>query len=276
MAEQTIGIIAGSSQFPLLFAQAAKKKGLRVVAVAHKGETSPELESEVDEITWIQLGQVGKLLKAFRKAGVERAVMCGGITKTRMFRDVRPDIKALSLLNRLRHLADDGVLRTLADFLADEGVKVIASHDMVPELLATEGIYTNRKPDSDEKQSAEVGWHVCAQMGSMDIGQCVVLRDRAVVAVEAIEGTDACIQRGGELAQSKAVVIKRCKPIQDMRFDLPSVGLRTVEVMKKSGCSCLLVEAGKTLMFDRDKMIDLADKSGICIMAWATGDKNNE
>lgn len=275
MAQQTIGIIAGASQFPLLFAKAAKDKGMRVVAVAHKGETFPELEAEVDEITWIQLGQVGKLLKAFRKAGVRQAVMCGGVTKTRMFRDVRPDMKALSLINRIRHMADDGILRTLADFLADEGVEVIASHDMVPELLATNGIYSRRKPDDDEKQSADVGWQVCAQMGSLDIGQCVVVRDRAVVAVEAIEGTDACIARGGKLAQGKAVVIKRCKPIQDMRFDLPSVGLRTIEVMRDSGCSCLLIEAGKTLVFDRDKMIDLADKSGICVMAWATGDGNN-
>ncbi len=275
MADKTIGIIAGTSQFPLLFAKAAKKRGLRVVAVAHKGETFPELEAEVDEITWIQLGQVGKLLKAFRKAGVNQAVMCGGVTKTRMFKDVRPDMKALALINRIRHMADDGILRTLADYLSDEGVKVIASHDMVPELLAQEGVYTRRKPDSDEQQSAEVGWQVCAQMGCLDIGQCVVVRDRAVVAVEAIEGTDACIARGGELARGKAVVVKRCKPIQDMRFDLPSVGLRTIEVMKQSGCSCLLIEAEKTLIFDKDLMIDLADKSGICVMAWATGDENN-
>ena len=275
MADKTIGIIAGTSQFPLLFAKAAKKRGLRVVAVAHKGETFPELEAEVDEITWIQLGQVGKLLKAFRKAGVSQAVMCGGVTKTRMFRDVRPDMKALALISRIRHMADDGILRTLADYLADEGVKVIASHDMVPELLAQEGVYTRRGPDSDEQQSADVGWQVCAQMGRLDIGQCLVVRDRAVVAVEAIEGTDACIARGGELAQGKAVVVKRCKPIQDMRFDLPSVGLRTIEVMKQSDCGCLLVEAGKTLMFDKDQMIDLADKSGICVMAWATGDENN-
>ncbi|ADK85469.1 protein of unknown function DUF1009 [Desulfarculus baarsii DSM 2075] len=272
MSRQAIGLIAGSNQFPILFAKAARAKGLRVVAVAHLGETVPELAAEVDEITWIHLGQLGKLLKAFRKAGVTRAVMCGGVTKTRIFSDVRPDLRALFLLRHLRHMADDGILRTVAQYMADQGVTIMASHELLPELLADGALHSRRGPSVDELDDARVGWTVAEQLGRLDIGQCVVVRGKAVVAVEAIEGTDACIARGGKLAGEKAVVVKRCKPTQDLRFDLPSVGRRTVEVMAESGCSCLVVESGKTLVFDREPMLSLADEKGICVMAWTEGD----
>lgn len=197
MSQETIGIIAGTSQFPLLFARAAKAKGFRVVAVAHKGETFPELEQEVDELTWVQVGQLGKLIKALRQAGVQQAVMCGGVEKTRMFVDVRPDLKALSLIGRIRHLADDGILRTFCQVLEEEGISILPSHQLVPELLAPEGTYTKRGPTKDELADAEVGWSLAAELGRLDIGQCVVVKGRVVVAVEAIEGTDACILRGG-------------------------------------------------------------------------------
>ena len=267
MSRKTIGIIAGTGQFPLLFARAAKAKGYRVAAVAHKGETFPELEQEVDEITWVQVGQLGKIIKALRRAGVEKAVMCGGVEKTRMFVDVRPDIKALSLLGRIRHLADDGILRTFCQVLEEEGVSILPSHEFVPELLATEGVYTRRGPSKDESADIEVGWSLAADLGRLDIGQCVVVKGRVVVAVEAIEGTDACIKRGGELAGKGAVVIKRCKPIQDQRFDLPAVGEQTMKVMAQAGAGCLVIEAGRTLVFDREKMVSLADEHGICLLA---------
>lgn len=269
MPERAIGIIAGKSQFPILVARAARARGYRVVAVAHKGETLPELEAEVDQITWVQLGQLGKLIKAFQQAGVTQAVMAGGVTKTRMFADVRPDLKTLGLIGKIRHLADDGILRTLADYLGEQGITVLPSHQLLPELLATEGLYTRRGPSAEEQADAELGWAVAGELGRLDIGQCVVVRGRAVVAVEAIEGTDACIRRGGELAREKAVVVKRCKPRQDERFDLPSVGAGTIEVMAAAGASCLVVEAGRTLFFDRERAVAIAEKAGICILGRA-------
>lgn len=268
MTPKTIGIIAGTSQFPLLFARAAKAQGYRVVAVAHRGETFPELEQEVDQITWIQLGQLGKLVKCFRQAGVNQAVMCGGVRKTRMFSDVRPDLKALGLLGKMRQLNDDGILSALAAYLEKEGIRIMPSHSLVPELLAGEGVYTRRKPSAAEQRDAAFGWEVAGRLGLLDIGQCVVVQNRAVVAVEAIEGTDACIARGGELAGGRAVVVKRCKPGQDQRFDLPSVGAATIETMAQAGATCLLIEAGRTLVFDRPQMTVQADQAGICVMAW--------
>ncbi len=264
-----IGLIAGHSQFPLLFARAARAQGYRVVAVAHKGETLPELEREVDQITWVQLGQLGKLIKALKQGGASQAVMCGGVTKTRMFKDVKPDLKALTLVGKLRHMSDDGILRTLAQVLADEGITILPSHELVPQLLAAPGCYTKRRPDEQEREDARVGWRVAGQLGQLDIGQAVVVAGRAVVAVEAIEGTDACIRRGGSLAAGRAVVVKRCKPTQDQRFDLPSVGAGTVLAMAESGCSCLIIEAGKTLVFDHEEMVDRAEAAGICVQAWS-------
>jgi DUF1009 family protein len=198
--------------------------------------------------------------------------MCGGVTKTRMFKDVKPDLKALTLVGKLRHMADDGILRTLAQVLADEGITILPSHELVPELLAAPGQYTRRRFSDDELASARVGWKVAGELGRLDIGQAVVIKGRAVVAVEAIEGTDACIRRGGELASGQAVVVKRCKPSQDRRFDLPSVGAGTIETMIQAGCSALVIEAGSTLVFDRQAMVRQAEQAGICIAAWTEED----
>jgi DUF1009 family protein len=271
MSGRTIGLIAGKSQFPILFARAARALGHRVVAVAFKGETLPELEGEVDSLTWVQLGQLGKLLGALKDGGVTQAVMAGGVTKPRMF-DLRPDFKALGLIKKIRHMADDGILRTFAEYLDEHGIEILPSHVLVPELLATEGDYTARGPSEDEQADIEVGWRVAGELGRLDIGQCVVVRGRAVLAVEAMEGTDACIRRGGELAGGQgAVVVKRCKPNQDTRFDLPSVGADTIAVMAQAGASCLVVEAWRTLFFDPDEAVRRAEAAGICIVGRAAG-----
>ncbi|MBI5521939.1 MAG: UDP-2,3-diacylglucosamine diphosphatase LpxI [Desulfarculus sp.] len=270
MPQGSIGLIAGKGQFPILFARAARAAGLRVVAVAIQGETSLDLAAEVDEIAWVKLGQLGKLIKTFQRAGVSRAVMCGGVSKPRMFSDIKPDLKALLLINKLRHMADDGILRTLARVLMEEGIEIVASHEMVPDLLAQAGQYTRRGPDAAERADAELGWQMAGELGKLDIGQAVVVKGKAVVAVEAMEGTDECIRRGGHLAGGeRAVVVKRCKPGQDRRFDLPSVGEGTVAVMQKAGASCLVIEAGLTLVFDRQAMVKRADETGICILAWS-------
>ncbi|MCA1905383.1 MAG: UDP-2,3-diacylglucosamine diphosphatase LpxI [Desulfarculus sp.] len=273
MHQERIGLIAGKGQFPILFARAARARGLAVVAVGIVGETLPVLEAEVDSLTWIHLGQLGKLIKVFRSQGVTRAAMCGGVTKPRMFGDVRPDLKALTLIGKLRHLADDGILRTLAKVLAGEGIVILPSHELLPELLATAGTYTKRGPSPEERADAELGWRLAHELGKLDIGQALVIRGRAVVAVEAMEGTDACIRRGGELAGPGAVVVKRCKPGQDRRFDLPAVGAETIATMTEVRATCLVIEAGSTLVFDREEMIRRADTAGICLLAWAGGEE---
>ncbi len=266
--EKVIGLIAGKGQFPLIFARAARNRGLKVVAVAHKDETDPALEELTDQTTWVRVGQLGALIKAFKSAGVTRAVMCGGLTKTRMFRDVRPDLTALKLLPRLRHLGDDALLRALAEFLKDQGVEIVASHHLLPELLARPGAYTRRRLTTAEREDARWGWKVAGALGKLDVGQCVVVKNKVVVAVEALEGTDATIRRAGELAGKGTVVVKRCKPGQDERFDMPAVGPETIKVMASAGAGALVVEAGRTLVFNREEMNRLAEKAGIAIEAW--------
>jgi len=272
MAGRTIGLIAGKSQFPILFARAARAQGHRVVAVAFRGETLPELEEEVDQLTWVQLGQLGRLMAGLKDHGVSQAVMAGGVTKPRMF-DLRPDLKALGLIKKIRHMADDGILRTFAEYLGEHGIEILPSHVLVPELLAEEKLYTERGPTNEEKDDIAVGWHAAGELGRLDIGQCVVVRGKAVLAVEAMEGTDACIRRGGGLAGgADAVVIKRCKPNQDTRFDLPSVGADTITVMAEAGASCLVVEAWRTLFFDAKEAARRAEAAGICILGHASGE----
>ena len=185
-----------------------------------------------------------------------------------MFKDVRPDLKAVTLVGKLRHMADDGILRTLASVLEDEGVTILPSHELVPELLAEEGVYTKTRPRNRRAGRHRGGLGALpGQLGKLDIGQCLIIRQKSVVAVEAMEGTDACIRRAGELAGPGTVVIKRCKPMQDRRFDLPAVGRKTIESMAEAKASCLVIEAGKSLVFDKNAMTELAGAHDICILA---------
>jgi hypothetical protein len=235
--------------------------------VAHKGETVPELAEKVDEITWIGLGQFGHLVSAFKSKGVKHVLMAGAITKTTMFSDVRPDLKGLAVFGKLLIFHDDDILRTVARELEKEGITVVSSTTYLPELLAPCGCLTRREPRKEEVGDIEFGWMVAKELGRLDIGHCVVIRRKTVLAVEAIEGTNKTILRGGELAKERAVVVKVCKPSQDLRFDLPAVGLDTVKVMKTVNATVLAIEAGKTLIFDREEMIDLADDHGIAIVS---------
>jgi DUF1009 family protein len=264
---QTIGLIAGGGQFPLMISEAARKRGLRVVAVAHLGETDQSLADQVDEIVWIKLGQLGHLLKAFRQNGVNKALMAGSINKRRIFDDIRPDLKGLSLISKLAVFHDDDILGALARELEKEGIEIVSSVTHLPELLAPPECFTKRKPGKSEKEDIDFGWEVAKELGRLDIGQCVVVRNKTVLALEAIDGTDETILRGGRIAKEKAVVVKVSKPQQDLRFDVPSVGLDTVKVMSQVGASVLAIEAGKTLMFDKPEMISHADKTGISIIA---------
>jgi DUF1009 family protein len=262
---ENVGLIAGGGQFPLLVADAGRKKGHRIVAIAHHGETDRTLADTVDKIVWVSLGQLGRLIKALKKNNVRKAIMAGTISKGRMFGKIKPDLKGLALMSKIAIFHDDGILRTFTGALEKEGIEIISSISFMPELLAPPGCLTKTKPTKMEKEDIEFGWQVAKELGRLDIGQCVVVRRKTVLALEAMEGTDETILRGGRLAREKAVIIKVSKPGQDLRFDIPSVGLKTVQVMAKVKASVLAVEAGKTLMFDRAVTIEYADRKGISI-----------
>lgn len=263
---ENIGIIAGGGQFPELFITAAKRAGRRVVVVAHKGETEESVASAADAVCWVKLGQLGKLISFFRDQQVKETVFLGTITKTKIFRDVLPDFKALTLWNKIDRKQDDAILRAIAGALESEGIKVLESTLYLKHLLFPEGVLTKAKPNKQQRLDIEFGWQNARAIGEMDIGQCVVVRNCSVVAVEAIEGTDATILRGGELAKEKCVVVKVKKPGQDFRFDLPATGLKTIDTLKRVKGSVLAVEAGQSLLFDREQMIQEANEAGIVVV----------
>ena len=265
-----IGLIAGGGQFPLIFSKTATSKGYNVYAVAFRNETDSQLADCVNGIEWIHLGQLRRLIKFFKKNDVRDAVMLGTIKKTRLFTDVKPDIRAISLVLKMRHTHDDGMLRAVAAELEKEGIQIQPSTFLLPELLASEGCWTTRQPTRSEKSDAALGWKLAKEIGRLDIGQCVVVVGGSVLAVEAIEGTDAAIKRGGEFAEG-GVVVKVCKPNQDTRFDIPAVGAQTIETMHAADARVLVIEAEKAVVFDRDEMISLANRHGISVVAM----KNN-
>lgn len=261
-----IGLIAGNGRFPIIFADNARKLGYHVSAVAHEGETDPELEHHVDRIQWIKIGQLGKLIRAFKDDGIQQAVMLGGIKKTHVFTTVRPDFRTLALAARVALWKDDDILREFAAELEGEGIAICESTFGLEGILVEEGTLTSRAPAKKEWDDIRYGWQVAEAIGRLDIGQCVVIKDKVVVAVEAVEGTDGAIKRGGELAKDGAVVVKRCKPQQDLRFDLPAIGPRTIEVMASVRAAVLAVEAGRTVMLDRDLLLEQARQAGIAVI----------
>ena len=263
---ERIGLIAGNGRFPIIFADNARKLGYHVSAVAHEGETEPELANHVDRIHWIKIGQLNKLIKAFKEDGVHQAVMLGGIKKTHVFTTLRPDFRTLAMATRLALWKDDDILREFAKELEQEGIVICESTFGLEGILVEEGTLTARAPSEKEWEDIRYGWEVAHDIGRLDIGQCVVIKDRVVVAVEAVEGTDGAIKRGGDLAKEGAVVVKRSKPQQDMRFDLPAVGPRTIEVMASVKASVLAIEAGRTILLDREIMLEKAKSARIAIV----------
>ena len=263
---EKIGIIAGGGQLPLLFAKAASQGGLEIFAAAHEGETDNELANLVSGLQWVRLGQLGRIIKFFKQQGVDQTVMVGSITKTNIFRDIRPDLKGLGLWNKINVKQDDAILRAVAEGLAKEGIEVVASTRYLPELLFPKGVLTKKKPSKAQQDDIRFGWQMARAVGNLDIGQCIVVRNQTVLAVEAIEGTDAAIKRGGMLGREKTVVIKLRKPNQDFRFDLPAVGITTIDSLLEAKAALLAVEAEHALLFDRQTVVQLANKSGIVVV----------
>jgi len=254
-----IGLIAGSGRLPLLFAEAAERAGRSVVAVAHEGETDRALRAKA----WVKVGQLGRIAEVLREAGVAEAVLCGGIRKPRLF-NVRPDWLGLRVLARLRSFGDDAALRAIAEALEQEGVRIVSPLPLVPDLLARRGPIGKRALGAEQRADAATGLSVARALGQADVGQTVVVKGGVVLAVEAVEGTDACIARGGALGDG-AVVVKARKPRQDDRFDVPAVGPGTIDACAAAGCSALAVEADVTLLLDRADLIDKADRAGIAV-----------
>ena len=254
-----------------MIAEAAGKRGHQVFAIAHRGETDQAIEKWCTGVKWLKLGQLNKLIGFFKKRNVGIVMFAGTITKTRIFFDVRPDFRALALWNKLEGHLDDRLLRAVAAELEKEGIKVLPYTWLLEDLLFPLGILTRRFPSSREEKDIRFGLGLARQIGRLDIGQCLAVKDGTVLAIEAIEGTDETIRRGGRLGGEGAVIVKVCKPGQDTRFDLPSVGTKTIETMIESGASVLAAEAGRSLFFDRDEAVMLADKHGIAIVGVEPG-----
>lgn len=264
---ERIGIIAGSGRFPVLFAETARRRGVQVVAVAHRGETAPELEGVVERITWIYPGELQGMIDGLKAAGVRQTVMVGGIAKPRLFSDLRLDARALAVIQRVGQVRDDLVLRAVAAELEAEGIAVVESTLYLQEIVPAAGVLSRRAPEPPEWDDIRLGFRAAKVIGQFDIGQSVVVRMGAVVAVEGIEGTDATIRRAGQLANGDIVVVKVCKPTQDTRFDLPAVGPDTIRTLAAVRGKALAVEAGRTITLDRTEMLALADEAGITVVA---------
>ncbi len=281
---EKLGLIAGNGKFPFLVLDAARAQGFEVVVAAIREETAPEIESHgAASVHWLSLGELSKLIDTFKTEGVTRAVMAGQVTHKQIFSAIKPDWRLAKLLLSLGTRNTDSLLGAVAKVLADEGIMLENSTTLLEPLLAKTGVLTKRAPSAQENRNVEYGRAVARQLAEYDIGQTVVIAEAACVAVEAMEGTDATIERAGELMRSlegrseakdeastlsrALTVVKIAKPKQDMRFDVPVIGLKTIETMMRAGASCLAVDAGRCLLLDGEAMTRAADDAGIAVCA---------
>ena len=276
--KEKLGLIAGNGKFPFLVLDAARAQGYEVVVAAIKEETFPEIESRgAAAVHWLSLGELSTLIETFKREGVYRAIMAGQVKHKQIFSSIRPDWRMAKLLLSLASRNTDSLLGAVAKALADEGIKLESSTLLLEPLLVKSGVLTSRSPTEEDRTNVKYGRAVARQLAQHDIGQTVVIAESACVAVEAMEGTDATIERAGQIMHSlhgdastlsrDLTVVKIAKPGQDMRFDVPVIGVKTIEVMRAAGASCLAVDAGKCLMLDGDKVIDAANAAEIAIVA---------
>src|SRR5438105_3329814 len=261
------GLIAGNGKFPFLVVEGARRAGTELAVAAIKEETDPAIEKVADKLTWVGIGQLGKMIRFFKREGVEKAIMAGQVKHVQIFSGALPDVRMLKMLLSLPRRNTDALIGGVAAELAREGIELIDSTYFLQDHLPEEGTLTRRAPDERERGDIEYGLEVAHEIARLDLGQTIVVRARACVAIEAMEGTDATIKRAGQLARGRLTVVKIAKPDQDMRFDVPVVGVPTVESMIEAGATCLCITANKTLIFDRAQMIKLADKHRIAVVA---------
>jgi len=263
------GLIAGNGRFPFLVLEGARSQGIEMAVIALKEEASPELEKAAKRLHWVSLGELSKAIELMQREGVRRAVMAGQVKHNKIFSSIRPDWKLAKLLFSLPRKNTDSLIGAVAKVLEEEGIQLVDSTLFLKPLLPEAGVLTRRGPNEHEAADIEYGLGVARHIAAMDIGQTVVVADRACVAVEAMEGTDETIQRAARFANGKPlVVVKVSKPRQDMRFDVPVVGLPTVESMKRAGATALAIDAQRTLLFDRELLIAMADDAGIAVQAF--------
>ena len=283
MAEPTqtrIGLIAGNGKFPLLVLDAARSRGMQVVVAAIKEETFPEIEQHgAAAVYWLSLGELSKLIETFKRENITRAIMAGQVKHKQIFSSIKPDWRLAKLLLSISTRNTDSLIGGVSKVLADEGITLMNSTELLEPMLATEGVLTRRGPTDSERTNITYGHAVADHLSRFDIGQTVVIAETACIAVEAMEGTDATILRAGEIMKSPALgkepstlsraltVVKVAKPNQDMRFDVPVVGIHTIETMKQAGATCLAVDAERCLLLDKEMMLAAANDAGICIVA---------
>jgi len=262
-----IGLIAGMGGLPKVIAAEAKAKGFHVVAVALESLADRELSSHVDEIKWVNVGKLGAIIDSLKRAGISEAIMAGKVPKSLMYKGtIKPDLRAMKLLFTLKDRSDDSILLAITKELESDGITLLKTTDFCSTMLTPEGVLTADGITADEQKDILYGWKVAKEMGRLDIGQTVVVKDRAVMAVEAIEGTDEAIKRGGTFACTGAVVVKVSKPHQDMRFDVPVVGLSTLKIMIDVRARVLAVEAKKSILLQRDLLLKEAEQAGISVV----------
>lgn len=261
-----LGLIAGNRKYPILFAQEAKKEGVYLVAVAFKGETSHRLKRYVDEIQWVEVGQLEELINFFKLKGVKSAVMIGQITPTRLFKRIKLDKRAQKILSSVNQMSAETIFSRIADELSLEGIELKDARLFLDNLLARYGQINSLVPNDLEMQDINFGKEVAKGLASFNIGQTIIVKNKTIVAVEGIEGTDNTIIRGGRIARGNIVVVKVSKPGQDMRFDVPIVGPRTIKVLKKAGGGVLALESDRVIILEKEKTIRLAERWGVKIV----------
>src|ERR1700685_2731274 len=263
------GLIAGNGDFPFLVLQRARSRGIEMAVIAIREEASPALEQVSKRLHWVSLGQLSRAIELLHREGVKHAVMAGQVRHNKIFSSIRPDWRLAKLLFSLPAKNTDSLIGAVARVLEDEGIELVDSTKFLGPLLPEAGVLTKRAPDETEAANIAYGRGVATQIAGLDLGQMVVVRDRACVAIEAMEGTDETIERAARIAGGqRLVVVKVSKPWQDMRFDVPVVGLKTIEVMKRSNATALAIDAGRTLLFERDELIRAANDGGIAIQAF--------
>lgn len=264
---EKIGLIAGNRKFPLLFCEAARRKGYSVVAIAIKGDTSPKINKLADKAYWLNLSDFERLFEIFNSEGVKKVAMAGQILPARLFsREVRESRVIQQVLSNIKNKKADSIFGAIADKLEERGLALADSHTFVEDLMAKKGALNSIEPDQSTREDISFGFDLAKSVAALDIGQTVAVKGQAIVAVEALEGTDNLIRRAGKICRGGLTVVKVAKPKQDMRFDIPVVGLKTVENLVKAGAKCLAIEAGKTIFIDRELALKLAEKKGIAIV----------